>query len=111
MACLGSFHPNVRKMRVHPGAVNRTSFSADNQSQKDMVVQAIPSVSPGLAAQYLKKLECFCFTQQALAAHAHRDMPLQFVIDPKLPAEIHTLSLSYTLFDLTDKIKANKENL
>ena len=66
-----------------------------------MVAQAVPSVSPAEAAPYLHKTECFCFRQQPLAAGDARDMPLQFVIDQALPADIRTITLSYTLFDVT----------
>jgi cytochrome c oxidase assembly protein subunit 11 len=62
-------------------------------------VQAVPSVSPGLAARYLMKTECFCFHQQAFTPHEKRELPLRFTVDPSLPREVGTLSLAYTLFD------------
>ena len=99
------FHPDVPSMRVHPGAVNLTNFYAENLTDHEMTIQAIPSVSPGLAAKYLKKLECFCFTQQTMQAHTGREMPLQFIISPDIPKDMRTISLSYTLFDLTDALK------
>ena len=99
------FHPDISSMRVHPGAVNLTHFYAENLTDHEMTVQAIPSVSPGLAAQYIQKLECFCFTQQTMQAHTGREMPLQFVISPDIPKDMRTISLSYTLFDLTEILK------
>ena len=68
-----------------------------------MIVQAIPSVTPGIAAKYLKKTECFCFTQQTLGGHEAMDMPLLFHLDPALPKYIKTVTLSYTLFDVTSR--------
>lgn len=66
-----------------------------------MTVQAIPSVSPGLAARFLKKTECFCFTQQTFNPGQQRDMPVLFHIDQHLPRDINTITLAYTLFDTT----------
>ena len=93
------FKPNLFTIKVHPGAMTKTSYFAENLTDKTMTVQAIPSVTPGLAAKYLKKTECFCFTQQTLAGGAKMDMPLLFHIDPSLPKDITTITLSYTLFD------------
>jgi cytochrome c oxidase assembly protein subunit 11 len=67
-----------------------------------MIGQAIPSVSPGRAAEYFHKTECFCFNQQELAARSEVDMPLQFIVDQDLPADIKTITLAYTIFDVTD---------
>ena len=73
-----------------------------------MVAQAIPSISPPEAAQYFHKTECFCFNQQALASGEALDMPLQFIVDQALPAKIRTITLSYTLFDVTGKVVDNR---
>lgn len=86
---------------VHPGQEKESKYYVKNLTDKAMVVQAIPSVTPGIAAKYLKKVECFCFTEQALGPHEEKEMPLRFVIDPNLPKEIKTITLSYTLFDRT----------
>ena len=64
--------------------------------------QAIPSISPARAAEYFHKTECFCFNQQPLDGQARAEMPLQFIIDRELPRDIHTITLSYTIFDVTD---------
>lgn len=98
-----AFHPNVTKVKVHPGALSKVTFYAKNQTDHNMTVQAIPSVTPGLAAKYLKKTECFCFTRQSLAGEHERNMPLVFHLDPNLPKNINTLTLSYTLFDVSDR--------
>jgi cytochrome c oxidase assembly protein subunit 11 len=93
------FRPAVARMEVHPGETYRTNFHARNRTARAMVGQAIPSVTPGQAAQYFKKTECFCFTEQRFEAGEGRDMPLLFMVDPDLPAEIEVLTLAYTFFD------------
>ncbi|KPZ69472.1 Cytochrome c oxidase assembly protein CtaG [Shewanella sp. P1-14-1] len=97
------FGPKVNRIQVHPGELTRTAFLAKNLSAKPLVGQAIPSVSPGQGAAYFNKTECFCFNQQPLAAKANAELPLIFYVDPDLPDSIKTLTLSYTLYDITDK--------
>ncbi|MBK6582984.1 MAG: cytochrome c oxidase assembly protein [Gammaproteobacteria bacterium] len=97
------FHPHEFEIRVNPGAANTTTFFARNPAPRPMVAQAIPSIDPAEAAQYFHKTECFCFTQQSLAPGESLDMPLQFIVDQALPASIKTITLSYTLFDVTGK--------
>lgn len=97
-----AFKPTEKIMKVHPGAPNSTTFYAQNPRDYEMIAQAIPSVQPARAAQYFHKTECFCFNQQTLAAGESIDMPLQFIVDQDLPEEIKTISLSYTLFDVTN---------
>lgn len=96
------FRPGDRVLRVHPGAANSTVFHARNPLPQRMVAQAIPSVSPSRAAAYFHKTECFCFNQQPLDGRSDAEMPLQFIVDRALPADISTITLSYTLFDVTD---------
>lgn len=98
-----TFKPEVNTMQVHPGELIRTHFVATNLSTKHSVGQAIPSVSPGQGAAYFNKTECFCFNQQVLTAKAEADLPLIFFVDPELPDSISTLTLSYTLYNITDK--------
>ncbi len=93
------FRPEVSRMEVHPGKVYRTSFYAQNRTDRVMVGQAIPSVSPGVAAQHFKKTECFCFTEQQFAAGEGRDMPVMFMVDTELPDDVEVVTLSYTFFD------------
>lgn len=97
------FYPTVHKVEVHPGESSRLSFYAENKTNHQMVVQAIPSITPGIAAKYLKKTECFCFAQQTLNAHEAMYMPLIFHIDRDLPFNVKTITLAYTLFDITDR--------
>jgi cytochrome c oxidase assembly protein subunit 11 len=92
------FRPSVGSMQVQPGRIYETTYFARNLRDADIVSLAVPSVAPGLAAQYLKKIECFCFTEQAFAAGEGRDMGVTFMVDAGLPAHIDTLTLSYALF-------------
>ncbi len=99
------FYPKIRKIKVHPGEIARLAFYAENTTDHRMTVQAIPSVTPGIAAKYLKKTECFCFTQQTLNGHEAMNMPLLFHIDNDLPINVRTITLAYTLFDVTNRVK------
>lgn len=95
------FRPTERSIRVFPGEDKVTAFYAANPTGQWMVAQAVPSVTPSEAAPFLHKVNCFCFERQPLEAGANTQMPLVFVVDPKLPAHITTITLSYALFDLT----------
>ncbi|MDH5736661.1 MAG: cytochrome c oxidase assembly protein [Gammaproteobacteria bacterium] len=99
------FRPVVRSLRVNPGEAISTSFYLKNTENRNIVAQAVPSVAPYYAANYFHKTECFCFEQQALAAGEEKDMPLRFIVDTELPEEVTTLTLSYTLFDITETVK------
>lgn len=92
------FRPTETRLRVHPGEMNTTNFYVRNRASRAVTGQAVPSVSPGLAALHLHKTECFCFTQQTLEAGQELEMPVTFYVDDDLPDDIGTLSLSYTLF-------------
>ncbi|WP_411360801.1 cytochrome c oxidase assembly protein [Pseudidiomarina sp. YC-516-91] len=98
------FEPEVRSVRVHPGETKVVNFLAKNPTGGNMVAQAIPSVAPGEASLYLNKVECFCFNQQPLAAGTETAMPMQFYLDPEIPEDIHTVTLSYTMYDMTQNM-------
>jgi cytochrome c oxidase assembly protein subunit 11 len=93
-----------QRLTVNIGEMNKVTFIARNLSDQDRVFQSVPSVSPGLAAQYLHKVQCFCFEQQALKANEKIEMTLLFYVDEELPIEIEEMTLSYALFDITEKI-------
>lgn len=109
------FRPKLRTIRLHPGENKLVAYFARNNTDHEMTVQAIPSVTPGIAARYLKKTECFCFTQQKMKGQQEMDWPLLFHIDRNVPKNIHTITLAYTLFDVTDShlkvIKAKQGRL
>lgn len=96
------FKPTETVMQVHPGAVSSTAFHVRNPTDQAMVSQSVPSIVPARAAAHFHKTECFCFNQQPLAAGGEAEMPLQFIIDQDLPRDIKTITLSYTIFDVTD---------
>ncbi|HHJ12755.1 MAG TPA: cytochrome c oxidase assembly protein [Gammaproteobacteria bacterium] len=98
------FRPAVSRMEVHPGKTYKVNFFARNLSDREIVGQAIPSITPGQAAAYFKKTECFCFTEQTLEARQGREMPLIFTVDPGLPGDIKELALAYTFFDKGQKL-------
>jgi cytochrome c oxidase assembly protein subunit 11 len=100
------FRPEVAEISVRPGETKIVKFYAKNETSVKMVGQSVPSVAPGRAANYFKKVACFCFEQQALEGQEEVWMPLQFYIDPELPSDVKTLTLSYTLFDITTKIES-----
>jgi len=94
------FEPLKTKMTVHPGELSSVSYTATNLSSTDIVGQAIPSVTPGLAASFFSKTECFCFTNQTLKAGETREMPVRFVINPLIPKDVSVVTLSYTFFKI-----------
>lgn len=101
------FRPSVKKMQVHPGEVVTTYYYARNLADEVIVGQAVPSVSPGLAAESFKKLECFCFSRQELKPSEEKQMPVRYVVQPNLPKDIRTITLSYAFFN-ADQQSARK---
>ncbi len=95
------FVPTRQRLDVHPGRLYTVEFIAQNLQDHAVTAQAVPSVAPWNAAKHLKKTECFCFRQQAFAAGEEKRMPMRFMLDPELPADVDTVTLSYTYFDVT----------
>jgi len=93
------FKPTVPSMKVHPGQVYETTYYAENRAAQEIIGQAIPSITPWQATEHFNKNECFCFTQQTLAAGEGKEMKLRFVISPDLPEKYRTVTLSYTFMD------------
>lgn len=92
------FKPTQLSMQVHPGKLYEMNYVARNVSDHAIVGNAAPSVAPSTASTYFNKTECFCFTEQMLAAGEERLMPVRFIVDPALPENVTTLTLSYTFF-------------
>ena len=97
------FEPTTYEVAVHPGKPTPATFRARNNTDRDMVAQAIPSVTPLNASRYFNKTECFCFNRQPLQAGEEAELPLVFIVDPDLPPAVKTITLSYTLFDVTER--------
>ena len=93
-----AFNPEQATMRVQPGVQYEAMYFARNDGERAIVGNAVPSVAPARASAYFSKTECFCFTAQLLQPGEARDMPVRFIVDPALPDNIHTLTLSYTFF-------------
>ena len=94
------FRPEQRSLDVHPGEVTTVMYKVSNEQARTIHAQAIPSYAPKEATEFFKKIECFCFTQQTLAANETKRLPVVFVVDPKLPKDVKTITLSYTFFEL-----------
>lgn len=102
------FRPVTTFIEVNPGEINVVDFFVKNNTGRDVIAQAIPSVTPVLATTHLNKIECFCFEQQKLKAGEEKIMPLRFVLGTGLPEEISTVTLSYTFMDINrDKLQKN----
>lgn len=97
------FKPLVSHLTVHPGELTTVEYEIVNGSEAPVTAQAVPSYGPLQAAEYFKKIECFCFTQQTLAAGEVRRLPVTFVVDPKLPRSIGSIALSYTFFEVAGR--------
>jgi cytochrome c oxidase assembly protein subunit 11 len=94
------FQPAVRHLEVHPGQLVQVDYEVANVRSSAVTGQAVASYGPALAGRFFRKLDCFCFTQQTLAAGETRRMSVSFLIDASLPAEINTITLSYTFFEV-----------
>ena len=99
------FRPVVASMTVHPGEMQQVVYEVVNTQGRIVNAQAIPSYAPQQSAAFFKKVACFCFTQQTLGPHEARQMPVVFYIDPALPREVKTITLSYTFFEVDGQFK------
>jgi cytochrome c oxidase assembly protein subunit 11 len=102
------FRPTVSSIQVHPGEMAQVVYEVVNKQSYKMDAQAIPSYAPQQAGTFFKKMECFCFQQQTLEANEARQMPVSFFIDPALPKDVKTITLSYTFFEVGLKAEAGK---
>jgi cytochrome c oxidase assembly protein subunit 11 len=97
------FQPTVRHLQAHPGQLVHVEYEVANVRDAPMTGQAVVSYGPALAGRFVRKLDCFCFTQQTLAAGETRRMAVSFVLDATLPVDINTMTLSYTFFEVAGK--------
>jgi cytochrome c oxidase assembly protein subunit 11 len=98
------FKPAQRSMQVHPGELATVMYEFHNRQDRVMAAQAIPSYAPAQAMAHFNKLECFCFREYTLQPGEKRQWPVVFVIDPKLPKDVKTITLSYTFFEVGGKV-------
>ena len=100
------FKPAKRSLEVHPGELTTVMYEFRNIQNRTMAAQAIPSYAPVQAMPYFNKLECFCFSEYTLKPGEGKQWPVVFVIDPKLPKDVKTITLSYTFFEVGGKVPA-----
>ncbi len=93
------FRPTVASMQIHPGRLYKTEFFARNLTGHETMAQAVPNITPGNAAGYFRKTECFCFTPQHFSVGEARPMTVRFVVDPAIPHSVDRITLSYTFYD------------
>ena len=97
------FKPVVNRVTVHPGELTTVEYEIVNVRGAPVTGQAVPSYGPQIAGEYFKKIECFCFTQQTLAAGETRRLPVVFIVDPRLPKDVSTIAVSYTFFEVAGR--------
>jgi cytochrome c oxidase assembly protein subunit 11 len=100
------FKPAQASIRVHPGELATVMYEFQNVQDRKMAAQAIPSYAPRNASAHFNKLECFCFNQYVLEPGEKKQWPVAFVIDPRLPKDVTTITLSYTFFEVGGKVPA-----
>ena len=101
---LWSFRPEVRSLQLHPGQMATVMYDFTNTQPRTMAAQAIASYAPSVAGNYFEKLQCFCFNEYTLKAGESRRWPVVFYVDPKLPHDVTTITLSYTFFEVGGKL-------
>ncbi|MBV8658574.1 MAG: cytochrome c oxidase assembly protein [Burkholderiales bacterium] len=99
------FKPEQLQVSIHPGQLTQVMYDVKNTSGRAITGQAVPSYGPAVAGRYFRKLECFCFKQQHFEAGEARRMPVVFVVDPELPNEVNTITLSYSFFEVAGTAK------
>ncbi len=95
-----NFYPETKTIKIHPGQNTKIFYDAQNNSSDVITAQAVPSITPSIAAKYFKKIECFCFRKQTLQPHEKIRMPVIFYLNPSCPKNIHEITLSYSLFQV-----------
>lgn len=94
--------PLTTSLDLHPGELHQAKFLVHNRSSQTIFGQAVPSVSPGQAAQHFEKLDCFCFSQQTLAPGESKELAVSFIVKPEIDEKIRTVTLSYAFFNAVD---------
>ena len=101
--------PRERKRDIHPGELVHVKFDLKNESDVSILAQAIPSYGPQRAGLYVKKLECFCFSQQKIPARSDQELTVVLVVEPSIPRDVHTVTLSYTMFEVAGSSNRSAE--
>jgi cytochrome c oxidase assembly protein subunit 11 len=93
------FEAIERTVRLHPGEITTVRYRVVNTLGRPVTAHASMNTAPASAMRYIEKQECFCFTDQTLAAGESRDMPVVFRVKADAPTDLTTISLSYTFFE------------
>ena len=106
------FYPKVKQLEVIPGKMYTIQYIAENRSENVITGQAVPSIAPGQAAQYFKKIECFCFTKQTFQPKKPIEMPVSFIVEPDLDKSVANITLSYNFFKIknTQEVNSNQKS-
>jgi len=102
------FRPVLASIKIHPGQLYTADFIARNLTGRDTLAQAVPAMAPTRVAPYFHKTECFCFTPQKFKLGEERALPVRFVVDPAIPADVDRITLSYTFYDETTQVVASR---
>ncbi len=100
------FEPVDKHVEINPGAITTINYRVTNTLSHAVTGRAVPSFAPAESGRYFQKFSCFCFSNQTLQAGETRDMPVVFLVDPKMPKEIEAIALSYTFFDVSEQVKS-----
>ena len=88
-----------RVVSLHPGELRTVRYLVVNTLDRPVTAHAVMNTAPAVANRYIEKRECFCFSDQTLAAGESREMPVTFRVSAEAPRDLTTISLSYTFFE------------
>lgn len=91
--------PDKNIIAIQAGKMIKTHYQLTNPTDKPITIRAVPSVAPGHWAQYLVKIECFCFDEQHIPANGTVELPLQVTLSASTPGEVNHLTLSYRIYE------------
>jgi cytochrome c oxidase assembly protein subunit 11 len=97
------FEPERRTIDLTLGEVATIYYKVTNETARVTTGQAGYNVSPPTVGIYFEKINCFCFTPQALKPGETRDMAVVFYVDSKLARDSEQdttklITLSYTFY-------------
>lgn len=95
------------------GETKLALFRVTNNGTTPITGRAVFNVVPEEAGLYFQKLDCFCFSDQTIAAGQTVDMPVLYFVDPKFASDFDTrgeeeVTLSYTFFPSVEAPPAPK---
>jgi cytochrome c oxidase assembly protein subunit 11 len=93
------FEPVEREVTLNPGALATVRYRVVNNLGRPVTAHAVMTTAPAVAARYILKQECFCFTDQTLQPGETREMPVVFRVSADAPRDLTTIALSYTFFE------------